>query len=603
MMSKNKGFAGFGDLVSDLSDLTATSERDSDSAPPSPPGIGHAGTCKAQKQSPESSAPPAASAGQTPNTGTPTGGSGAGWAVGIIAVIVVVLVIAAGGKGGSSAGSADYAPAASKPSISEYERAIRDLDPQLDRLLARMLDAAKAKDLQEVTKLAASVEKLNKPDASNGKAQVKEARSANALGLKALREQRKDVAVEHFFAAYRANPRDTEVVQNFGEALYETGDYSAAKKAFYSSLALTPKRWYAWISLGRYFARNNEVGKAAGAFALAFQFAKSPKAMRQAVLALFREDANTNVRNAARTFLADSYSSALPEILRPVLGNLADVKIPVLLPTKVTVLNSEGNKFDVVAVNNETYSIVATADAYRIPIASEPDCRASYCAVGMISGQKVSAADIAEEGEAVEVASGIPGRIIRDNYRNTSKIVFRLKDVEYTFAISAEAMNDVAAAGSAVRLGSIPTDVFAGRPKLEAVPEQMHYTPPAPTYAPPAPTYTSPPAPTYTPPPTTSSWGCTISYTVSLQTFGEGVNVELRTGTPGNSRVLSSSQSHGGTVRFGNLCPGTYFLAIGNGDSVSVTPVRAFESGVDYTSTLTMQRGIGNVSSRRKSDL
>jgi len=67
--------------------------------------------------------------------------------------------------------------------------------------------------------------------------------------------------------------------------------------------------------------------------------------------------------------------------------------------------------------------------------------------------------------------------------------------------------------------------------------------------------------------------------------------------------VVNSSQSYGGNVRFGNLCPGSYFLAIGNGHSVSVTPVRQFESGIDYTSTLTMQRGAGNVSTRRKGEL
>jgi len=96
---------------------------------------------------------------------------------------------------------------------------------------------------------------------------------------------------------------------------------------------------------------------------------------------------------------------------------------------------------------------------------------------------------------------------------------------------------------------------------------------------------------------------CSIDFTINLETFGEGVTVELRTGAPGNSRIVKTQRSNGGTVFFGGLCPGPYFLAIGNGETVNVTPVRQFEDNGRYESTLRMQRGSGNVSKKSRNAL
>lgn len=96
---------------------------------------------------------------------------------------------------------------------------------------------------------------------------------------------------------------------------------------------------------------------------------------------------------------------------------------------------------------------------------------------------------------------------------------------------------------------------------------------------------------------------CTVNYTVHLQTFGEGVLVELRMGVPGASRVARAERSAGGTVVFSGLCPGNYFLAIGNEDSVSVGPIRAFENDYAYTSRITLQKGSGNLANRSRKSL
>lgn len=108
-------------------------------------------------------------------------------------------------------------------------------------------------------------------------------------------------------------------------------------------------------------------------------------------------------------------------------------------------------------------------------------------------------------------------------------------------------------------------------------------------------------APAFNPP--ARSPYCDIEFNIELETFGEGVTVELRAGVPGNSKILSTKSSRGGHVGFSGLCAGKHFLAIGNGESVSVTPTRDFESGRRYSSRLTMQRGSGNVSSRSRGAL
>lgn len=96
---------------------------------------------------------------------------------------------------------------------------------------------------------------------------------------------------------------------------------------------------------------------------------------------------------------------------------------------------------------------------------------------------------------------------------------------------------------------------------------------------------------------------CNIDFNIILETFGEGVLVELRSGVPGRSKVVSTTKSSGGNVGFSSLCPGSYFLAIGNEESVSVTPTRYFEANVSYSSRITMQRGSGNVGRQSRKSL
>lgn len=100
-----------------------------------------------------------------------------------------------------------------------------------------------------------------------------------------------------------------------------------------------------------------------------------------------------------------------------------------------------------------------------------------------------------------------------------------------------------------------------------------------------------------------ASYACDAEYSVKLQTLGQNVIVELRTGVPGSSRVVETKRSNGGSVDFSNLCPGGYFLAIGDNENVNVTPVRQFQNGVTYQSKITLKHGAGNVSKKNRSSL
>ena len=41
---------------------------------------------------------------------------------------------------------------------------------------------------------------------------------------------------------------------------------------------------------------------------------------------------------------------------------------------------------------------------------------------------------------------------------------------------------------------------------------------------------------------------CSTDWDITLETFGEGVTIELRSGVPGKSKVVATRKSHGGQV-------------------------------------------------------
>jgi hypothetical protein len=103
------------------------------------------------------------------------------------------------------------------------------------------------------------------------------------------------------------------------------------------------------------------------------------------------------------------------------------------------------------------------------------------------------------------------------------------------------------------------------------------------------------------------STSLTVNLTVKLENEDEGKDllIELRQGVIGHSKVVNSQKFHGrtGTVFFTNLCAGSYFMDIGNGPQVAVTPVHQFGDYGRYQSTIQVTFTKGNVDRRNRNEL
>lgn len=96
---------------------------------------------------------------------------------------------------------------------------------------------------------------------------------------------------------------------------------------------------------------------------------------------------------------------------------------------------------------------------------------------------------------------------------------------------------------------------------------------------------------------------CDIKFDVTLETYGASVKVELRVGEVGNSFPLVIKEASGGKLNYSGLCEGKYFIAIGNDKEVSTTPMQEFKYGINYTSNVTLTKGVGNMGSTRREKL
>lgn len=584
MTKEKKGFGGLDDLVSDISDeVTPTSPN---MQPPKSVG--------ASSQGSDSVTAPVSQEVRSSPTSTPQADSEPnwlallGWVVGG-SFLVFLLVVAA-----FSGNSPKRVPKPNSESVSLYAQGIPDPDDGLARMIDSMLSE---NNLNNIDAAAMAIDKARKAKPSLNKEAAKESRVKNSLGLKATKAGKDAESVKYFFEALRLNPYDQEIADNLGFSLYSIADYPAAQKAYFNALTLNPRRASAWMGLGKVLSISDTANKALSAFGLGFHHTKSPKSARGALLTVYYEDKNLTVRTMVGKALAIHYSSALVPFLKPILGNLSGVHVPIYLPTTVPDLEFEGKPQRRYALNNDMFSLEANGEGYHIPLATESDCRAMACDIGAIVARRVAPSDL-DQGEAVELYGGLQGTIVKGEYRTPDHLVFRIKDVRYSFSLGGSVNADIEAANSALKFGAIPAETLASLPKLsiqqppvQSIPETRSYSPPV-------------ASPVVRPvPQPVQDWSCNITFDIALETFGEDVTVELRFGYPGHSSVVKTTQSRGGSVNFNGLCPGSYFIAIGNSDNVSVTPVRDFVTNTAYRSSIRMQRGSGNVSSKRRSEL
>lgn len=106
---------------------------------------------------------------------------------------------------------------------------------------------------------------------------------------------------------------------------------------------------------------------------------------------------------------------------------------------------------------------------------------------------------------------------------------------------------------------------------------------------------------------------CSGSYAIDLTVelspeLTQGQNnilIELRQGVVGSSRVFETRQfvGHFGTVVFSRMCAGSYFIAIGNGETVAVGPVRRFSDNQRIHTKVRVSFSQGNVGTMSRSSL
>lgn len=96
-----------------------------------------------------------------------------------------------------------------------------------------------------------------------------------------------------------------------------------------------------------------------------------------------------------------------------------------------------------------------------------------------------------------------------------------------------------------------------------------------------------------------------VQFTSEIAQGQNRIMVELRQGLPGTSSVFDTKYFEGqtATVYFSQMPAGSYFVAIGNGDSVAVGPVHAFGNGQSLRSTIRVTYSSGNVGTRSRSSL
>lgn len=93
---------------------------------------------------------------------------------------------------------------------------------------------------------------------------------------------------------------------------------------------------------------------------------------------------------------------------------------------------------------------------------------------------------------------------------------------------------------------------------------------------------------------------CNIDYSITLEAFSPDTKVELRSGELGNSFSLGIRAAKEGKVGFTSLCPGSFFIAVGNEMDISLGPVQEFSKGKIYNSKVHMTRDLGNMKTMRR---
>lgn len=140
----------------------------------------------------------------------------------------------------------------------------------------KMLHAASQADAASLMDTKAEIEELPYPQRGDRKL----ARRLNASALEKLKAEQFQGAVQEFEAAWRADPSDQEISNNYGFALYKSNRYSEAEEKLRYTLALAPARATAWANLAEVMGTMGKPQQAADAFVVSHRFSRNPETTR-----------------------------------------------------------------------------------------------------------------------------------------------------------------------------------------------------------------------------------------------------------------------------------------------------------------------------------
>lgn len=114
-------------------------------------------------------------------------------------------------------------------------------------------------------------------------------------------------------------------------------------------------------------------------------------------------------------------------------------------------------------------------------------------------------------------------------------------------------------------------------------------------------------------PPSSIAANCSASYTINLMVelspeltnSKDSVLIELREGAVGNSKVVDKKEFVGlsAIVVFASLCSGSYFIDIGNGESVAVGSTHTLRDNQHLNTTVRVSFTQGNISTMSRNRL
>jgi len=152
-------------------------------------------------------------------------------------------------------------------------------------VLKALMDSATTLSRDDANKIASSMT-ITKQPALN--AQLADA--FNKIGLEKLWKQKDNVAaLENFQKAYENDISNPEYLQNYGYALYLTGNFDGAIQKFVESLGADPKRASVWFSLGEVYAAKGMNEDAYKCLITACKFTRNIKATQK-----FLQDKSVN---------------------------------------------------------------------------------------------------------------------------------------------------------------------------------------------------------------------------------------------------------------------------------------------------------------------